>query len=189
MIEIVSIDALPEIKLVTVRRLEDPRGFFSETWNRERFAAHGIPVDFVQDNHSLSRPAKTVRGLHFQTAPFAQAKLVRVVRGAILDVVVDIRHGSPTFGRNASAELSAEAGTQLFVPIGFAHGFITLVPDSEVVYKVSNFYSAEHDRGLLWNDPALAIDWGAEPGEVAISDKDRELPVLADLPPYFTQDA
>lgn len=188
MIGIAPAAELPEVKLLSVARNGDARGFFSETWSRQRFAQHGIDVDFVQDNHSLSRAPNTLRGLHFQIEPFAQAKLVRVVRGAVLDVAVDIRHGSPTFGRHIAAELSADAWNQLFVPVGFAHGFVTLLPDTEVVYKVGNIYSAEHDRGLLWNDPALGIDWGVAAEDVVISDKDRRHPKLADLPRYFAHE-
>ncbi len=140
---------------------------------------------FVQDNHSLSASRGTLRGLHFQTPPFAQDKLVRVTRGRILDVVVDIRNGSPTFGKYTSADLNAENGLQIFVPVGFAHGFVTLEDNTEVVYKVSNFYSVEHDGGLLWNDPALAIDWGLDGLVPVLSEKDSRHPVLANLPQYF----
>jgi dTDP-4-dehydrorhamnose 3,5-epimerase len=163
----------------------DRRGFFSETWNRATFAAAGIFCDFVQDNHSLSRATGTVRGLHFQTPPFAQAKLVRVIRGAILDVAVDIRVGSPTFARHVAVELSAANWHQLFVPEGFAHGFCTLEPDTEVLYKVSAPYAPDHDRGLRWNDPALAIAWPVSQAAAVVSDKDRAQPLLADLGPVF----
>lgn len=185
MIEVKAADPFPEVKLVTPRRFEDERGFFCETWNRQLFAERGIDADFIQDNHSLSRRPGTVRGLHFQIAPYAQSKLVRVVRGRILDVVVDLRHGSPTFGRHLAVELSAEAGNQLFVPVGFAHGFLTLEPDTEVLYKVTNYYSAAHDKGLLWNDPALGIDWGIAPGAATVSDKDRVQPTFAQLSRHF----
>ncbi|HMN14233.1 MAG TPA: dTDP-4-dehydrorhamnose 3,5-epimerase [Bellilinea sp.] len=180
-----SLSVLPEVKLIETPRHGDARGFFSETYSLRAFSDAGIPTVFVQDNHSLSATRGTLRGLHFQTHPFAQDKLVRVTRGRILDVVVDIRHGSPTFGKHASAVLSAENGLQILVPIGFAHGLVTLEDDTEVVYKVSNFYSAEHDGGLLWNDPALGIDWRLDGITPALSEKDRIHPLLADLPQYF----
>lgn len=176
---------LPGVRLLTPRRFGDERGWFSETWSRRTLAAAGIDHDFVQDNQSLSRPAGTVRGLHFQLAPFAQVKLVRVVRGAILDVAVDLRRGSPTYGRSVAVRLDAENGAQLYVPVGFAHGFCTLEPDSEVFYKVSAPYSAAHDRGLAWDDPALAIDWPVSAEQAILSDKDRRQPKLADLDPPF----
>lgn len=166
-----DIDDLLEI--TTVRR-EDERGFFSETWNRRTLAEVGVDVEFVQDNHSLSVAAGTVRGLHFQTPPFAQAKLVRVLSGKILDIAVDIRLGSPTFGRWVGVELSAEKWNQLFIPIGFAHGFVTLLPNTEIAYKVSNYYSPEHDRTILFDDPALAIQWPLELAPFQLSIKDRE---------------
>lgn len=152
-------------------------------------AEHGIDVDFVQDNHSYSREAGTIRGLHFQVGPFAQAKLVRVTRGRILDVAVDIRHGSPSFGRHVASILSADEWNQLFIPAGFAHGFATLVRDTEVQYKVSAPYSALHDKGLLWKDPALGIDWQIEPNAAAVSDKDQSNPRLAELPAFFSLNA
>ncbi|UVF22031.1 dTDP-4-dehydrorhamnose 3,5-epimerase [Microvirga terrae] len=176
---------LPDVRVVSPQRIGDRRGFFSETYNRQRFTDAGIDVEFVQDNHSLSASAGTVRGLHFQSVPFAQAKLVRVVRGRILDVVVDIRRSSPTFGKHIAVELSAENGLQLFVPIGFAHGFCTLEPDTEIVYKVSAYYSSAHDHGMRWNDPSLGIDWPVAPADAVLSDKDRGQPLLADLPAYF----
>jgi dTDP-4-dehydrorhamnose 3,5-epimerase len=177
--------ALPDIKIVNPQRIGDQRGFFSETYNRQRFAEVGIDVEFVQDNHSLSAVPGTVRGLHFQSEPFAQAKLIRVVRGRILDVAVDIRRSSPTFGRHVAVELSAENGSQLLIPVGFAHGFCTLEPDTEIVYKVSAYYSAAHDHGLRWNDPALGIDWPVALTNAVLSDKDRCQPLLAELPAYF----
>lgn len=177
--------AIPEVKLVRPKKHGDARGFFSETFVRRDFIAAGIDVDFVQDNHSLSADVGTVRGLHFQTPPFAQAKLVRVTRGAVLDIAVDLRIGSPTFGKYVAVRLSALEWNQLFVPIGFAHGFATLEPDTEVVYKVSNYYAPQHDKGLLWNDPALGIDWGISAGAAVLSAKDKVQPTLADLPAYF----
>jgi dTDP-4-dehydrorhamnose 3,5-epimerase len=176
---------IPEVRIVKPRRFGDHRGFFSETYNAKAFADAGIPQTFIQDNHSLSATKGTVRGLHFQTPPFAQDKLVRVVKGAILDVAVDIRKASPTFGRSVAVVLSAQEWNQLFIPIGFAHGFCTLEPDTEVIYKVTNLYSAENDRGLLWNDPDLHIDWPVSSDTAILSDKDKVHPRLKDLPAYF----
>jgi dTDP-4-dehydrorhamnose 3,5-epimerase len=169
------------VKLVTPRRFEDDRGFFSEVYNSKVFADAGLELAFVQDNHSLSLEAGTVRGLHFQTPPFAQDKLVRVVRGAILDVAVDLRRGSKTFGRHVRAELSSRNWRQMFVPKGFAHGFVTLEPDTEVLYKVTNLYSPAHDAGLAFDDPELGIDWGIDPAQAILSPKDRLHPRLAQL--------
>ncbi|NRG18536.1 dTDP-4-dehydrorhamnose 3,5-epimerase [Rhizobiales bacterium] len=166
----------------------DDRGFFSETYNKRTLLEAGVDIDFVQDNHAFSAEKGTVRGLHFQTPPYAQDKLVRVVRGAILDVAVDLRVGSPTFGRHVSAVISAKDWNQILVPVGFAHGLVTLEPDTEVLYKVSNYYSPEHDKGLLWNDPALGIDWGIDPASAILSEKDRRHPTLAELPEYFRYD-
>jgi dTDP-4-dehydrorhamnose 3,5-epimerase len=171
--------ALPGVKLLTPRRFEDARGFFSETYNREHLAAAGIAATFVQDNQSLSRRRGTIRGLHYQMAPMAQARLVRVLRGAILDVAVDIRPGSATFGRHVAVELDAERGGQLFVPEGFAHGFCTLADDTEIFYKVSQPYAPDCERGILWSDPALGIAWPVGPEAAVVSDKDRSLPPLA----------
>ena len=179
---------IPEVKLIAPRIHRDERGFFSETYHRSALAAAGIDVVFVQDNHSLSRQRGVVRGLHFQVAPRAQGKLVRVVRGAILDVAVDIRVGSPTFGRHVSAVLSAENWAQLWVPVGFAHGFCTLEPDTEVLYKVTDHYAPECDRGILWNDPALGIRWPVTAEQVVLSEKDRGHPRLADAPTAFQFD-
>lgn len=173
--------------LLTPRRFEDSRGWFSETWHRERLAAHGIG-DFVQDNQSLSRPAGTVRGLHFQTPPHAQAKLVRCIAGRIWDVAVDVRRGSPTYGQWRAAELSAANGHQLHIPTGFAHGFVTLEPDSEVLYKVSAHYAPQADGGIGWDDPALGIPWPLPAGGATISDKDAALPRLADFDSPFPYD-
>jgi dTDP-4-dehydrorhamnose 3,5-epimerase len=178
--------AIPAVKIVRPPVFEDPRGTFSEVYNRQALAAAGIEIAFVQDNVSLSRPVGTVRGLHFQTPPFAQDKLVRVVRGRILDVAVDLRSGSPSFGRHVAVELSGENRLQLLVPIGFAHGFCTLEPDTEVHYKVSAHYSAAHDHGLAWDDPALGIEWPVSPEDALLSDKDRAQPRLAELPPTLT---
>jgi dTDP-4-dehydrorhamnose 3,5-epimerase len=172
--------AIADVKLLTPVQHRDGRGFFSETWNEKALAAAGIDVRFVQDNHAMSVAKGTLRGLHFQAPPRAQAKLVRVVRGAVLDVAVDLRAGSETYGRHVRAQLSAENWTQIWVPKGFAHGYLTLEPGTEVLYKVTDHYSPEHDCGILWNDPALGIDWGIAPGDVNISDKDARLPRLAD---------
>ena len=178
--------APPGLVAVTPRRFGDARGFFSETWSRRRYAALGIDVDFVQDNHSHSAPAGTIRGLHFQVPPHAQGKLVRVVRGAVLDVAVDLRAGSPAHGRPVAIELSAANGRQLYVPPGFAHGFCTLVPDTEVLYRVSDYYAPEADRGLAFDDPDLAIAWPVGPEGAVLSERDRRHPRLRDLGPIFT---
>ncbi len=182
---VVEPTALPDVKIIQPKRFGDHRGFFSETYSRPAFAEAGITLDFVQDNHSLSAALGTLRGLHFQAPPFAQDKLVRVPRGRILDVAVDIRVSSPDFGRFVAVVLSAENWRQMLVPAGFAHGFITLEPGTEVIYKVSAAYSAEHDRGLAFDDPALGIDWGLPAERLTLSDKDRRHPRLADLPRYF----
>ncbi|MEZ6197113.1 MAG: dTDP-4-dehydrorhamnose 3,5-epimerase [Planctomycetota bacterium] len=176
---------IPDVRVYRPARHGDERGYFSETWSRAAFRAGGVDIDFVQDNHSLSRSRGVLRGLHFQIAPFAQDKLVRVVRGAVLDVAVDIRRDSPTFGRHVARELSAENGAQLLVPVGFAHGFVTLVEDTEVLYKVSAPYSRESERGLRWDDPALGIDWRTEPGAITINDRDRGFPLLSELRDLF----
>jgi len=177
--------ALPGVKLIQPVRHGDARGYFSEVFREDVLASHGIAMRFVQENHSLSAAPGVVRGLHFQIPPMAQAKLLRVVAGAILDVAVDIRRGSPCFGRHVAVVLSAAEGNQLFVPEGFAHGFCTLEPDSQLIYKVNRYYSPECDRGLLWNDPALGIDWRLGGRAPILSDKDRSHPLLGDLPAYF----
>ncbi len=177
--------AIPDVKIIKPKKHGDHRGFFSETFNKKDFAAAGIDLDFVQDNHSLSADKGTVRGLHFQLHPFAQDKLVRVSRGSILDVAVDIRRGSPTFGRHVSAVVSAAEWNQIFVPIGFAHGFVTLEPNTEVLYKTTEFYAPEHDRGILWSDPELGIDWGVDEEQAILSDNDRALPTLNEAPDLF----
>ena len=177
--------SLPDVKLIRSTRILDVRGYFSETYVHRDFAAVGIFERFVQDNQSFSVAAGTVRGLHFQISPFTQAKLVRVLRGRILDVVVDLRRASAAFGKHLTVQLSAENGDQLFVPVGFAHGFCTLVPNTEVFYKVDNTYSSAHDRGLNSADPALGIDWPVKESQAILSEKDRALPVLSALPDYF----
>src|SRR4051794_34639666 len=173
--------ALPEVLLITPKRHGDARGWFSETWSRAALAAAGLDLDFVQDNQAFSSARGTMRGLHFQRAPFPQAKLVRVLKGAIYDVAVDIRPGSPTYGRWAAATLSAENGDQLLVPRGFAHGYMTLTPDTELLYKVDNRYAPQAEGGVLWRDRALGIDWPIPEAEVIANDRDRALPTLAEL--------
>jgi dTDP-4-dehydrorhamnose 3,5-epimerase len=166
-------------------RFGDERGFFSETWNAARFRDAGIDLAWVQDNHSLSSAPFVLRGLHFQVPPFAQDKLVRVVRGAIFDVAVDIRHGSPSFGRWIGIEISAQRWNQILVPKGFAHGFLTLVPETEVVYKVSAPYSGEHDRGIRFDDPQVGIDWPLGGATPVLSEKDARAPLLAEVDTGF----
>lgn len=172
---------LDGVVVVVPKRFGDHRGFFSETYNQQAFAEAGIDLKFVQDNHSMSAEAGTIRGLHFQFPPKAQAKLVRVVRGAILDVVVDIRKSSPTFGKWVSAEITAARGEQILVPAGFAHGICTLEPDTEVLYKVTDYYSPQHDSGVRWDDPAIGIEWPVK-GAPILSDKDLKNPLLKDSP-------
>ncbi len=167
------------VLLVTPRRFSDGRGFFSETWNERRFIEAGIPGPFVQDNHAYSADRGVVRGLHLQIDPSAQGKLVRVVRGSVWDVAVDIRPGSPTYGRHVGAVLSAENWQQLWIPAGLLHGYCTLVPDTEVIYKVTAPWDREAERGVIWNDPELAIPWPIGADEAILSDKDRILPPLA----------
>jgi dTDP-4-dehydrorhamnose 3,5-epimerase len=176
---------IPDVKLITTKRFGDHRGFFSETYTRKAFVEAGIDLDFVQDNHSRSAERGTLRGLHFQGPPFAQDKLVRVLKGAILDVAVDLRRGSPTFGRHVAVELTDESWQQLLVPAGFAHGFCTLVPDTEVFYKVTNYYAPQHDFGVLWNDPDLGIDWPVSDSEAVLSEKDSRQPRFKDLKTLF----
>ncbi|BCG89501.1 dTDP-4-dehydrorhamnose 3,5-epimerase [Mesorhizobium sp. 113-3-9] len=165
---------------IVPKRHGDARGFFMETYNAERFAQAGIKLLFVQDNHSYSAEAGVLRGLHYQLAPRAQDKLLRVIRGRILDVCVDIRRGSKTFGKWTGHEISAEKGNQILVPKGFAHGFLTLVPDTEVLYKVTDTYSPEHDRSIRFDDPAIGIEWPSVAGGFQLSDKDSKAPMLAD---------
>lgn len=170
--------ALEGVVEIIPQKFGDSRGFFSEVYNAATFREAGIDLDFVQDNHSLSAQRGVLRGLHYQLPPRAQDKLVRVVRGAILDVVVDIRRSSPTFGRWVSVELSDEKWNQLLVPKGFAHGFVTLTENAEVLYKVTDYYSAEHDRSIRWDDPQIAIDWPVPSNELILSEKDRKAPYL-----------
>jgi len=165
---------------ISPRKFGDDRGFFSETYNAKSFAEAGIDVNFVQDNHSYSAAKGVVRGLHYQLPPFAQDKLVRVTRGAILDVAVDIRKSSPSFGKWVSLEVTAEKWNQILVPKGFAHGFMTLVENTEVIYKVTDYYSPEHDRSIRFDDPAIGIDWPLPSSDVQLSDKDQKAPLFAD---------
>lgn len=176
---------LTGVVVIVPARFEDSRGFFAETYNRSAFREIGVTNDFIQDNHSLSRDRGTVRGLHFQISPAAQAKLVRVLRGAICDVAVDLRRSSATFGQSVTVTLSAANGHQLLVPAGFAHGFCTLERDTEVFYKVDAPYAREHERGVRWDDPALGISWPVHSSEAMLIERDRVLPLLADLPHYF----
>lgn len=177
--------AIADVKEIRPVRHGDARGFFSEIFRESILRENGIDVPFVQENHSLSVERGVVRGLHFQLPPQGQAKLVRVGAGSILDVAVDIRRGSPTYGRHVAVVLRGSDGNQLFVPEGFAHGFCTLEPNTEVYYKVSTYYSPEHDRGMRWNDPALGIDWPVAESDAILSDKDRKTPLLAELPAHF----
>lgn len=178
--------AIQDVILVEPPRFGDHRGFFEQTFVAKTYAEAGIEGPFVQDNHSLSREVGVLRGLHFQIDPSPQGKLVRCTAGRILDVAVDIRKGSATYGQHVKAELSAENGRQLWVPVGFAHAFVTLEPDTEVQYKVTGYYDPKADRGLAWDDPALGIDWGLGDRQPILSEKDTQHPTLAELPDYFT---
>ncbi|EAR52125.1 dTDP-6-deoxy-D-glucose-3,5-epimerase [Oceanicola granulosus HTCC2516] len=178
--------ALPGVLILEPRRFGDDRGWFMESWNRETLRGHGIEIDFVQDNHSYSAPKGTVRALHYQSPPHAQAKLVRVARGTVRDVAVDARRGSPTYGRHVAVDLSAENGRQLFVPAGFLHGFATLTPDVDLLYKCSDIYAPDCDGAVAWDDPDLGIDWGIDPVTATLSNKDRAAPQFADWTSPFT---
>jgi dTDP-4-dehydrorhamnose 3,5-epimerase len=177
--------AIADVKIIIPKKFGDERGYFSETYNKQALADAGIEENFVQDNQSLSAARGTVRGLHFQVPPIAQAKLVRVLRGSILDVAVDLRRDSPSFGKYVSAVISAREGNQILVPVGFAHGFCTLEPDTEVFYKVSAPYSPAHDRGVSWIDKDIGIDWPVAPADAVLSAKDLALPAFASLPDCF----
>lgn len=172
---------LPGMKLIEGRRFVDERGCFVETWSLESFAALGIPNTFVQDNQSLSRRRGTLRGLHFQRAPFSQAKLIQVLSGGIFDVAVDLRTDSPTFSKSFCIELAAEADTQLFIPRGFAHGFVTLTDETVVAYKVDAYYSPQNEAGIIWNDPDIDVDWPKMDEDFILSERDRKLPRLCNL--------
>lgn len=169
-------------------RFSDDRGWFSETYHAERYRTAGLDVEFVQDNQSYSKAVGTLRGLHFQAPPHAQGKLVRVLRGRILDVAVDIRVGSPTYGQWISAELSAADGHQLYVPVGYAHGFATLEPDTEVLYKVTDYYDKASEGGIVWNCPRIGVEWGLGTTAAVLSPKDEVLPHLDDLSSPFLFD-
>ncbi len=177
--------ALPEVRIVVPARFDDTRGFFSETWNARALAAAGIDAAFVQDNHARSRRRGTLRGLHYQIPPCSQGKLLRVTRGAVLDVAVDVRRGSPSFGQHVAVPLSAENWHQLWVPAGFAHGYCTLEDDTEVQYKTTQYYSPVHERGIAWDDPALAIGWPLDGASLVLTERDRQLPRLAEQPDLF----
>lgn len=174
--------------LLRAPRFGDARGWFSETYSEARAAKAGLDVRFVQDNQSFSAQPGTIRGLHFQAPPHSQAKLVRCIRGSIMDYAVDIRRASPTYGQWVSARLTAEGGEQLFIPVGFAHGFITLEADTEIAYKVSGLYAPECEGGLLWSDPTLGIDWPLPHSGPMLSDKDMELPLLTEFDSPFEYD-
>jgi dTDP-4-dehydrorhamnose 3,5-epimerase len=176
---------IPEVKLILPSPVQDPRGYFSETYRRSEFEAAGLSFDFIQENRSRSFHPLTLRGLHYQAHPFAQDKLVWVARGKIFDVAVDIRASSPTYGKYVSAELSADNWHQMLIPIGFAHGFCTLEPDTEVVYKVSNYYSRSHDFGIAWNDPDIGIKWPVGASAAHLSEKDKVQPLLRDVGHVF----
>ncbi|WP_084420428.1 dTDP-4-dehydrorhamnose 3,5-epimerase [Henriciella litoralis] len=180
---------IPEVKLITPKKIGDDRGFFSETFNQASLVESGVDLNFVQDNHSYSAAKGVLRGLHYQAPPFAQDKLVRCTKGRIYDVAVDIRKGSPTFGQYVGAELSEENWTQILVPKGFAHGFITLEDGCEVQYKVTNYYSKECDRNIAWNDPDIAIEWPIDPELITLSDKDTNAPLLSKVDLVFTYES
>jgi dTDP-4-dehydrorhamnose 3,5-epimerase len=184
-LQITADASVPGVRVIVPQRHRDQRGFFSEVWRQDAMMRAGIGTQFVQENHAFSRAAGTLRGLHFQVGPAAQAKLIRCTRGSVFDVAVDIRRGSPTFGRHAKAVLSAENWTQLYVPVGFAHGYCTLEPDSEVIYKVSAHYDPASERGLAWDDPDLAIAWPFGGDRAVLTERDRNYPRLAELPDYF----
>lgn len=177
---------LPGVKIITPARFSDNRGFFSESYNQDRLAGQGIDTVFVQDNHSVSAAAGTVRGLHFQAPPHAQAKLIRCGRGCIYDVAVDIRKGSPTFGSWVGVELSFENGKQLLVPVGFLHGFVTRLANTEIIYKCSDYYAPDCDGAVRYDDPEIGVDWGVDAGEVILSPKDATAPYLAEFDSPFT---
>ncbi len=177
--------AIPEVRIIRPVKHLDGRGFFSETYKRRELEDAGISIQFVQDNHSLSVTKGVVRGLHYQLPPFAQDKLIRVVRGAIFDVAVDLRRRSSTFGRHVSAVLSADNWDQILVPQGFAHGVATLEPDTEILYKVSAYYSPGSERGIFWADPELAIEWPVLPAEAIVSERDTRFPRFRDLQDFF----
>jgi dTDP-4-dehydrorhamnose 3,5-epimerase len=176
---------IPEVKIIKLRKYGDHRGFFSETYSKKALAELAIDLDFVQDNHSFSVEKGVVRGLHYQISPFAQDKMLRVIHGAVFDVAVDLRKESPSFGRHVSAILSAEEWNQILIPKGFAHGFCTLEPNTEVIYKVTNYYAPASERGVLWNDPDLSIPWPVSASAAILSDKDKRLPRFSEVQDFF----
>ncbi len=177
--------SIPDVLVIKPEKYGDHRGFFSETYNKKLLENEGLAVEFVQDNQSLSAKAGTLRGLHFQAPPFAQDKLVRVINGAIIDVALDIRRNSPTYGQHISEIISANNWKQIFIPKGFAHGFLTTEPDTEVIYKVSNFYAPDYDFGINWNDKKLGINWGIDQENITISEKDLLQPNFHDIETPF----
>jgi dTDP-4-dehydrorhamnose 3,5-epimerase len=177
--------AIPDVKVIIPKKFGDHRGFFVETYSRQKLAPHGIDFEFVQDNHSMSAAVGTVRALHYQVPPFAQGKLVRVLKGSILDVAVDIRRGSPTFGKFVSEVLSADNCKMMWVPTGFAHGFETLEPNTEVAYKVTNYYAPTHERGIRWNDPKIGVPWRTSESDATLSAKDKIAPMLEEAKELF----
>lgn len=182
--EILETD-IPDVKIIRPKKFGDHRGFFSETYNKKVLAEYGIDLDFVQDNHSLSMEKGVIRGLHYQTPPYAQDKLVRVIRGSILDVAVDIRRDSPTYGKHIKAIISEDDWNQILVPIGFAHGFCTLEPNTEVIYKVTNYYAPDNDAGIYWNDDELGIEWPVSEDHAILSDKDKQQPKFSEIKKVF----
>lgn len=176
------------VRLIGTRRFADDRGWFIETWRTDRWAGQGVDAQFVQDNHSLSRAVGTVRGIHFQRPPYAQGKLVRCARGRMMDYAIDLRRGSPTYGQHVATELSAENGDQLWIPAGFGHAFVTLEPDTEVLYKVTEVYHPEADDGIRWDSPELGIDWPLPSTGAVLSPKDTTLPPFADFDTPFVYD-
>ncbi len=185
--DVISLD-IPDLLLLSPKKFSDERGFFSETYREKWFVDQGLPINFVQDNHARSTQEGVLRGLHFQYGDAAQSKLIRVVRGAILDIAVDIRHGSPTFGKYVSVTLSDENWQQLFVPHGFAHGYYTLTAETEVIYKVDQYYTPDKEASLLWSDPTLNINWPCGENDPILSDKDKRAPLLSEMPVYFRYD-
>jgi dTDP-4-dehydrorhamnose 3,5-epimerase len=184
-LEMVSAEGLPAVRVISPRRQRDARGFFSEVWREDAMTGAGIDLRFIQENHALSCATGTVRGLHFQVGKSAQAKLIRCPRGSILDVAVDIRRGSPTYGRHAAVVLSDENWKQCYVPAGFAHGYCTLQPNTEVIYKVTAYYDPSSERGVAWNDPEIGIVWPVTPELAVMTERDRTFPRLAELPEFF----
>jgi dTDP-4-dehydrorhamnose 3,5-epimerase len=184
-LEIIGAEGLSVVRVILPRRHQDGRGFFSEVWREDALKDAGINCRFIQENHTLSHAMGTIRGLHFQIGDAAQAKLIRCTRGSILDVAVDIRRGSPTFGRHTAVVLSAQNWKQLYVPVGCAHGYCTLDPESEVIYKVSAYYSPKSERGVAWDDPEIGIVWPVDLATAVLTDRDRAFPRLAELPDFF----